>query len=214
MIKSFSCIDGGIGIGTTGNIYFGEYRRYKYVFTHLAHIVRFGRIMPLGKFTYEPTPRMDKKRKFYAHGQGKVYDSDSLDTLIYEGNFKFGLYHGYGKLYYGKASLCFEGYFKNNNLSYGKLYDWNGHLVYWGQFKYATCHGNELENNVFHGKGKYYEDGLLIYQGKFSEHTFNGYGRQYIYDKDTKKLVKVYEGYFVDGKFESKFKDDLNFIKW
>lgn len=79
-------------------------------------------------------------------GNGLLFDES--ENLIYKGEFKRGMKHGFGTLYNVKIKnkkgvyhlSTFEGFFHLDVLDYGKIYI-NGNKVYQGTFKNNIPHG-------------------------------------------------------------------------
>ncbi len=118
-------------------------------------------------------------------GRGILYDEDG--KIKYNGYFKKGKYHGYGRLYM-KGVLKYEGFFLEDYYS-GKGILYRGNKIeYNGYFKRGDYEGIGIES-VYKGKRK-----LEFYNGKPKN---NSYGVLYN-DKDN----IVYEGILIDQKPE------------
>lgn len=132
----------------------------------------------------------DRRRKYVGYwknnkrdGKGKLY-YDGI--LVFDGNYKSDNETS-GKLYRDNGILKYDGHVKNSKYhGKGKLYYPNGNLEYHGSFK----------SGRFDGKGKlYYSSGRLRYIGEFKNGRYYGKGK--LYDENKKLL---HEGYF-DGYF-------------
>jgi antitoxin component YwqK of YwqJK toxin-antitoxin module len=152
-------------------------------------------------FAVSMTP--DRKSKFVGYfknnkrdGKGKLY-RDGI--LMFDGNYKLDNETS-GKLYRDNGTLRYDGHSKYNEIlgasqfhGKGKLYYPNGNLKYNGDFKH----------NLFDGKGKlYHPNGNLGYNGHFKNNR--PYGKGKLYDTNEKL---IHDGYF-DGFFLGK----MNFL--
>lgn len=91
------------------------------------------------------------------HGYGKAYDENGL--IIYEGEFKDGLFHGEGIFYYKDGTVMYEGEWKTGKRhGYGNDYYPNGTILYEGEWEYNDRHGQGII---------YYLDGTIQHEGKF-----------------------------------------------
>ena len=151
------------------------------------------------------------------NGKGKKYYVDG-ETLLYEGEYKNGRKEGKGAEYYINGKIKFEGIYLNgemwdgigyekdsnnsftinNGVGYIKKYDKYGHLFFEGEYK----------NGEKNGKGKEYNDNILIYEGEFSKGIRVGYGKGKEYDSMTNQLI--YEGNYFNGKREGVGKEFFN----
>lgn len=79
-----------------------------------------------------------------------------------------------------------------------RVEDWTGKvIVYYDESKDIPMYAGKLEEGVLQGKGKEYdENGLLIYEGNFTDGQRTGKGQYF------EEGVLVYEGYFSDGAYE------------
>lgn len=115
------------------------------------------------------------------HGFCIMYDEKG--NVEYEGNWEFGLYHGYGKLFYENGD-SYEGDFVKGKFMGNCKYSWADGNVYEG----------DVVNNQFTGKGKFlYNDGT-VYEGDVVNGQITGKGK--LWDADG----VYYEGEFIDGK--------------
>lgn len=121
--------------------------------------------------------------------EGKLYDK--AGNLLYEGQLKDGHMQGKGKLFHEDGTIWYDAEFVNDNVvGWGTIY-FNGEVfgrdrtgdVLIGQFKngipdgYVTSindngkliyEGYEVQGR-FNGRGKYYEDGKLDFEGEFKD---------------------------------------------
>lgn len=134
---------------------------------------------------------------------------------VYIGNFKRGLFSGFGKLY-EKNLLFYEGYWKKGKKSsVGKEYV-NGILSYSGYFKHGNRNGlgeefakrtdadtiylkysGKWKDNLYDGYGRLYNEHILIYEGNWRKGKYNGKGRLYE------------NGECVEGKWEDGINSDI-----
>ena len=85
------------------------------------------------------------------------------DGKYYIGEFKKGLIHGEGTLYYQNNNIQYEGEFLNNKYEGDGKYIWENGRYYIGEFK----------NGLISGKGiEYYENGMIKYEGDFINGKF------------------------------------------
>ena len=94
--------------------------------------------------------------------------------------------HGYGKKYYEKGVLWYEGEWNYGmRQGFGKSFYPGGRVEYEGEWM----------NNRWHGRGKVYRnDGTLLLEGEFENDLLNGYGRSYYADGKPE-----YEGTWKNG---------------
>ena len=115
------------------------------------------------------------------HGKGKQ-EWDKVGTC-YEGQWKNGLMHGFGKKSFSTGSY-YEGEFVEDvYCGYGKYYSYKG----WHS-------EGEYQHNKLNGKGKYYFASGSVYEGDFIRDMFHGQGRM-VYD-----CGDVYEGRWENDK--------------
>jgi hypothetical protein len=104
-------------------------------------------------------------------GKGTFYLLNGLKS--HEGHFEDGVLQGDGKTYYHYGDqhyLQYDGQFKDglrNGL--GTLYSGPDDLWYVGGWK----------DGEFHGKGKVYIEGTVVYDGDWIEHNKDGFGKEY-----------------------------------
>lgn len=120
---------------------------------------------------------------------------DDMDLIGYEGDLDENLLpHGFGKAYYGNSDT-YEGQWEHGKMHGYGIYEGAGEYVYEGQFcdgrkegKGAICYLSDCDG---------YEMGDRL-EGEFEYDQLNGYG--------TIRYASghVYQGEFVDGKFEGK----------
>ena len=147
----------------------------------------------------------NKYEGFWDHGELKGqcrYFLSNGDYFI--GSFKDGKANGYGKYFYKDGSK-YEGEWKNDQPN-GKGIEKSDDLYFKGIFSSGvkvngffkwddgSFYEGSLENNNFHGKGKYHWKEGSEYIGEWKYGKMNGKGVMNYLD-GTK-----YEGYFVDGK--------------
>ena len=143
------------------------------------------------------------------NGYGSLY---SGGVLRYEGDFSENLYNGEGRLYDETGALIYQGAFVQGLRSgRGMEYRPDTHtLLYYGDFANDLWEGSgvvyeadgvtvryrgDLVAGVYEGEGSYYENGVLVYQGLFSQGMFEGTGT--LYDSQGNIL---YQGEFSQGK--------------
>ena len=119
------------------------------------------------------------------HRKGIEYKNGKI---TYDGEYRYGLYHGIGIWYYSNGNKCYEGEFKNG-LKHGKgieYYD-DGTKYYEGEFR----------NGLIHGIGtEYFDDGTKYYEGEY--HNGSRHGKGIVYNNNGTE-TKFYEGYFFNG---------------
>ena len=112
-------------------------------------------------------------------GKGKEY---ICNYLRYSGEYKNDKKNGKGQEYNSKGAIIFQGVFFNGKKWNGFGYNGRGRQVY------------ELKD----GKGiirEYFDNGLLLYEGEYSNGERNGIGKEY---NSREKLV--FEGQYLNGK--------------
>ena len=97
------------------------------------------------------------------HGYGKLYDS-FFNVLEYEGEFKDGKIHGYGKEYDLNSNLEFEGEYLC-----GKR--WNGIVIHRHKNKKILFEGEYKNGKLWSGKG------YKIYNNEIDYEIINGNGK-------------------------------------
>jgi hypothetical protein len=116
------------------------------------------------------------------HGRGKQYRTDG--SIVYEGDFVMGRFHGTGTLYWGDESVIYEGEFAGGQFhGLGRKYPDDGLCL----FNHGTRYVGGWKPGVgAHGYGKQYqiyEDlDTQIYEGEWVDGERHGYGKQYDYD--------------------------------
>ena len=113
-----------------------------------------------------------------------VYDYNN-NAIKYEKEFLNGEANGKGKEYFENSTkIKFEGDYLNNNINgKGKEYDFNGKLIFEGEY---------INNHKM--KGKEYINGRLEYEGEYLfDKKYNGKG----YDENGKVIYELING---DGK--------------
>ena len=112
-------------------------------------------------------------------GKGKEY---ICNHLIYSGEYKNDKKNGKGQEYNNKGAIIFQGVFFNGKKWNGFGYNVKGIKVY------------DLKD----GQGivkEYFDNGLLLYEGEYSNGERNGIGKEY---NSREKLV--FEGQYLNGK--------------
>ena len=102
------------------------------------------------------------------HGYGKIYNP-FFNVLKYEGEFKDGEIHGYGKEYDSNSNLEFEGEYLC-----GKR--WNGIVIHRHKNKKILFEGEYKNGKLWTGKG------YKIYNNEIDYEIINGNGKYKIYD--------------------------------
>ena len=105
-------------------------------------------------------------------------------------------------------------YNTENSINWGKIFDDDGVIQYWGEIMNGKAHGSgkllyptgipEYEgtfvNNVIEGRGCYYsESGCMIYRGDFKEGVRSGHGVEFYHTGG-----KMYEGEWFYDKWHGK----------
>ena len=129
------------------------------------------------------------------------------NNIIYYGEWtKEGIINGKGKMYKPDTNTFIEGEWSNGSLKYGRIINEDSIYVgfiednqYHGKGKYIETKGNSYEGYFLYGQkngeGKYkYSDGC-IYEGNFENNEMNGYGEFYWNDGN------CYKGEFSKGIF-------------
>lgn len=130
---------------------------------------------------------------FIPHGAGKLYSDEDENFLIYEGDFKGGVFHGQGIWYNKPASevqniLRKAGTFENGSFVEGTMSYQSGDS-YTG-----STEMDEKSTCVPHGKGQMSYINGDLYEGEWCFGMFEGLG------KLTNSLHKyIYQGHFQDG---------------
>ena len=155
-------------------------------------------IICIGKFVYPWVVSKFFTRSMWVNcaaaakydGKVKLYDTEQLDNLIFEGTLNEGRIEGHGELYNYNKIKIYSGDFMNSEYSgYGKSYFESGvGLEYEGGFI----------SNLYEGEGTlYYENGDVRYTGHFSAGEYNGKGTEYA--KGDQGIV--YEGDLSNGEY-------------
>ena len=109
------------------------------------------------------------------------------NNIIYLGEWtKEGIINGKGKMYKPQEKTFIEGQWINGSLKYGRII--NNKIVYIGH----------IEDNQFHGKGKYIEFRGNTYEGDFTYGEKNGFGKCIFSDGC------IYEGDFEKNEINGK----------
>lgn len=138
--------------------------------------------------------------------KGKVFDENG--KLIYQGQFKNGLYHGKGALYKHDPKFIdldekYIGEFKNGTQTgKGEKY------IYFGKNDFEKTEG-QFKNGELNGMGKIYFDGEktsgknVSQEGNFKNGKLNGFGKKYfLFDNGKTKISE--EGSFKNGHLNGK----------
>ena len=134
-----------------------------------------------------------KNGLFHGFGKGKLYKKNDFALfLFYEGYFIEGKFEGNGKIYYQSGNKFFEGIFKNNEINgKGIKYYINGQKKIEGIFKTLNS-----------CKGKYYNpNGKEIYNGLILNEIPAKSNNIIIYDDHSHK---IYEGETQYGAYNGK----------
>ena len=108
------------------------------------------------------------------HGQGCSYFKAYGLIVEYDGSWKNGLRHGYGKYYYDNDRVLYDGeWFKGQRQGKGSLYLLTGECVYIGEWHKNRKHGQGTE---FKLDGSKYQGSWVrgLKQGIFSKIEANG----------------------------------------
>ena len=120
------------------------------------------------------------------------------NNIIYMGEWtKQGIINGKGKMFKPDTETYIEGEWVNGSLKFGRII--NNKSVYIGY----------IEDNQFHGNGKYYEFKGNLYEGNFLHGQKNGQGK-YIYS-DGCTYEGNYENDEMNGKGEFKWTNGINY---
>jgi len=125
---------------------------------------------------YNLTLKIEYKGTFKVSETGisgilELYKQDDL-TIIYKGEIKDWLKHGYGITYNTDGSILYQGEFANNKMNGTGTYLWKNKNEYYV--------GN-MVNDFFDGMGKLYNKTTkkLIYEGMFKSDKLHGPGKKY-----------------------------------
>ena len=158
-------------------------------------------------------------------------------NVVYDGEWKNGLYHGHGILYKGIFKKYEGGFTKGNYDGEGTSYYKYSEIVYKkGCWKNGDFHGIGkvfFKNGVVQYDGwwkknkrdnfgkSYNENGILLYQGQWKDNEKNGYGTLYtpkIWRYKSKSYISptpIYYGNFKDDKkhgFGTRFYQNGNIL--
>lgn len=143
-------------------------------------------------------------------GRGKLYENGSL---IYDGSFHAGVPDGTGTAYYPSGRMAYQGqYLAGKPDGIGSEYSEDGKKSYDGGFTDGLHSGTGtmfypdgsqldavFQNGEPAGSVEWKKNGLLYYQGEWSEDGPSGFGT--IYSQGGKKL---YEGPFLGGTIDGR----------
>ncbi|WP_435115332.1 hypothetical protein ACIJYF_04110 [Candidatus Pelagibacter bacterium nBUS_49] len=132
------------------------------------------------------------KKKLIAEGLGYAIWPDGQ---YYEGQYKKGLFHGWGK-YTSPGSHILSGIWKNNFLTEGEM-RWSDGRHYFGKFK----------KSKYHGKGSMNYSGNILYVGNWKDNLADGKGKLTVlksneHDKKGTILIGKFKKGTQQGKFE------------
>jgi len=117
------------------------------------------------------------------HGLGRmIYEEDGR---IYEGDWRHGRWHGYGRASFSNGD-SYEGEYKFDQRHGKGMYKWHDGRVYDGQF---------LEDKR-HGKGRFTWPDGAVYDGEFVNGQREGHGKYTFADGGQ------YEGSWKDGRYD------------
>ena len=137
-----------------------------------------------------------------------VYNSE--DEILFEGEYINGKLNGKGRINYFENELIFEGEFMKGIILNAKLYYVNKNLEYEikngkGNIKYlfsgTSKYEGNYENGKRSGKGKEYNNDILIFEGEYTDGKRNGKGKEYSNDG-----ILIFEGEYAYGKKNGKGK--------
>lgn len=140
------------------------------------------------------------------HGKGAFMAFDDQNPWVYSGEWKEGVYHGYGKSVDKDGSYYFEGLIQDG-VAQGKGFIYDANFgEYEGDFEKDLFHGKgcqrfnngdtyegDYQHDYRHGKGEYTWSTGDKYTGDFVQNKLEGKGRLIYQDQG------IYEGDFVDG---------------
>lgn len=166
-----------------------------------------------GSYLYYGKKKNNKPDGFgvltYIHMNG--FSGVVSNYLVYAGNFKDGLYNGYGAKFAKPSDELFDGYDPIKHGSY-VTYDgeWkdgekngkgNWFLSTYDPYELLTVVVGEFKKNKANGKVKEYTKGILTYDGATKNGDKNGKGISYFSNGQTK-----YSGEWKDGVYHGKGK--------
>lgn len=148
------------------------------------------------------------------NGKAKVHYPEGCELEHFEGKFVQNLRDGYGTLYL-KNGTRIEGTFKDDILTYGKIFFQNGDY-YIGELENFVMEGlgkimyhngdiyyGFFSKNQKHGHGRYFSKESGTYEGEFKLDCFTGAG--ILTTNSSKNVI----GNFINGSINSKFSNDL-----
>lgn len=169
---------------------------------------------------------------------GKYYKADS--SIIYEGEYKNNLAHGWGKLISGKD--IFEGEFSEGNKKGWGTYTWANGNKYTGQWENNKCNGFGIciitdpvhtlipncpnaktycgywRNNQQEGFGRCYDkDNRLIYEGTFQNDKPTGspYPNFFPVDKNKNLVYQLYnDGSYCNAQFKGSARNGYGILQY
>lgn len=126
----------------------------------------------------------------------KLLCKDIESTTMYYNDLQLAHFEGNVKILNHQGKRVYEGMYSDGACNgKGVLYDEHGHLLYEGEFV-----ENVMEDK--NGKLHFDNDVMDVYVGEVHENKAHGKGRAY--KKSDEQLTIVYEGEFVNGKFQGK----------
>ncbi len=141
----------------------------------------------------------------YLNGKRKGYGKEYNDNkLLYEGEYLNNLRNGNGKEFNFDGKIIFKEEYKDGNWWTGKVYEYKDNNIYEinngkGYLKYMAYWGTknfegEYLNGKKNGKGKEYDNHILIFEGEYLNGKKNGKGKEYDWDNCIK-----FEGEYFNG---------------
>ena len=149
---------------------------------------------------------------------------------IYNGDWKNGRRHGYGKSYNEKNELLFEGIWRKDLPYFGKIYGDNKKIIYDGLFKnyegFFLSHQDFLEEKIYKGFwkngkkdgfGSLTKYGQMLFEGNWKNGKMHGRGKIYddgdlLYDGELKENQRDGVGNLFNFKgeliYEGEWKND------
>ena len=124
------------------------------------------------------------------HGKGILYLKNGKEK--YNGNFVNEKYEGEGRINFSNGEYFIGRFKKGKILGCGELFNEKNKLIYRGEFK----------DKLFEGNGEYYFPDGRCFIGNFKNGIFEGDG----IILDEKKEILLFEGKFLNGKYEGKGK--------
>ena len=174
-----------------------------------------------GKFTGQCRPPAPGQSRLLPHGQG---DMKYNTGLIYEGEWRMGVWHGEGKLVY-REKVLYKGEFGNGTFSGEGRREWRDGSVYKGNWKngkrsgsgkFSSATGDVYEgswvNDIRHGPCRYTNKRGKTYHGHWESNRllpdnarYDGLwkdGKPHVYGVYHFVTGTVYEGEVRDGVIE------------